>query len=176
VESSPGTGSCFTVTLPLAIALETTTIQESPQPTINWDLPPLRILYVEDDPSSLELGISLLRMLGHDVITAENGKECLTILEKNSFDLVLMDIQMPIMNGEEALLEIRRRELETSAHQRIIAVSAHSMRGDKERFLAKGFDSHVSKPVDFMELVSDMKRVMSLADGVAQSLLEERRG
>jgi PAS domain S-box-containing protein len=176
VESSPGTGSCFTVTLPLAIATESATIQEPPQPSINRDLPPLRILLVEDDPPNLEVGTSLLRMLGHDVMTVENGKACLAALEKDNFDLVLMDIQLPIMNGEEALLEIRRRELQTSAHQRIIAVSAHSMRGDRERFLAKGFDGYVSKPVDFKELVSDMKRVMNLADGTIQSLSEEHRG
>jgi CheY-like chemotaxis protein len=86
-----------------------------------------------------------------------------------------MDIQMPVMNGEEALLEIRRRELGTSAHQRIIAVSAHTMRGDKERFLANGFDSHVSKPIDFKELVSNMKQVMSLSWETDKSS-EERRG
>jgi PAS domain S-box-containing protein len=168
VESSPGTGSCFTVTLPLVIATETVTIQEAPQKnTISWHGPPLRILFVEDDPSSLEVGTSLLRVLGHDVMTAENGKKCLTALENDSFDLVLMDIQMPVMNGEEAMIEIRKRDLETCAHQKVISISAHALRGDMERFLAVGFDGHVSKPIDFIELLSVMSRVMGLADGTA---------
>ncbi len=161
VESTPGAGSCFTVTLPLKITSETSTIQEVPQKTkISWKGPSLRILLVEDDETNLSFGTTLLRKMGHDVATAVNGKECLATLERGSFDLVLMDIQMPIMNGEEALLEIRRKEQGTTTHQPIIAVTAFSFRQEKERFLAEGFDGHISKPIDIKELMSDMMRVL----------------
>jgi CheY-like chemotaxis protein len=80
----------------------------------------------------------------------ENGRECLDVLEQNSFDLVLMDIQMPVMNGEEALRELRRRVQGTTRHQPVIALTAFSLRGEKERFLENGFDGYVSKPLKSM--------------------------
>jgi CheY-like chemotaxis protein len=79
------------------------------------------------------------------------------------FDLVLMDIQIPIMNGEEALKEIRLQEQGTSRHQPVIALTSYSMRGDKERFLQEGFDGYVSKPFDIMELICEMMRVIGIA-------------
>jgi len=75
-----------------------------------------------------------------------------------------MDIQMPLMNGEEALQEIRRIEQETGLHQPVIALTAYVLRGEKERFLATGFDGFVSKPLVISELVQEMKLAMGLAD------------
>jgi CheY-like chemotaxis protein len=165
VESSPGVGSCFTVTLPFSVGREATTIQPvASNTTAEWDGPPLRILFAEDDQVNIKFGSSLLKKMGHDVIVVENGRDCLTALEQGAFDLVMMDIQMPVMNGEETLKEIRRKERISGLHLPVVAVTAHSMRGDKERFQEKGFDGYVSKPLITTELFSEIKRVMGLSD------------
>lgn len=164
VESTQGVGSCFTVTLPFSIGRETATSQTvASNTTAGWDGPPLRILFAEDDQVNIKFGSSLLTKMGLEVIVVENGKECLTALEKGTFDLVLMDIQMPVMNGEEALKEIRRKEQDSGLHLPVIALTAYSMRGDKERFLEEGFDGYVSKPLITRELVAEMKRVLGLS-------------
>jgi CheY-like chemotaxis protein len=164
VESTPGTGSCFTLTLPFTVGREIITIQTAtPQTAIAWAGPPLRILFVEDDQVNIKFGSILLNKMGHDVIVAENGRECLAALEQGTFDLVMMDIHMPIMNGEEALRKIRSKEQGTTKYQPVIALTAYSMRGDMERFLGEGFDGYVSKPLITRELVSEMKRVMGLS-------------
>jgi len=163
VESSPGVGSCFTVTLPFTVGREISTIQTATSiTTCGWDGPPLRILFAEDDQVNIKFGASLLKKMGLDVTVVENGRECLTALEQGTFDLVLMDIQMPVMNGEEALKEIRTKEQGTSYHQLVIALTAYSMRGDMERFLEEGFDGYVSKPLSSRELVAEMKQVMGI--------------
>jgi CheY-like chemotaxis protein len=165
LESSPGVGSTFILTLPLSIGTDMAAPPEKPaKGTILWDGPPLRILLVEDDPINIIFGSSLLRKLDLDFQGAKNGRECLVALEGDKFDVVLMDIQMPIMNGEEALDEIRRKEEGTTSRQAVIAVTACSMTGDKERFLAKGFDGYVSKPLTTGELVTEMKWVMRRAE------------
>jgi len=161
VESTPGEGSCFKVTLPFTVVDDTGATQKSPQKaSVIWDGPPLRILLVEDDLVNITIGTSLLKELGHEVAVAENGRECLASLENGGFDMVLMDIKMPEMNGEEALRELRRSEQGTPLHQKVIALTAYSLRGDKERFMAAGFDGYVSKPMALSELVLEMKRVL----------------
>jgi CheY-like chemotaxis protein len=104
----------------------------------------------------------LLAKLEFDAVLAENGSDALAALEQGTFDLVLMDIQMPVMNGEEALREIRTQELATSRHQPVIALTAYSLRHDRERFLLEGFDGYVSKPMVIEELMGEMKRVMQV--------------
>jgi PAS domain S-box-containing protein len=173
VESSPGTGSCFTLTLPFTIGKEIVTIQTAtPQTATGWDGPPLRILFAEDDQVNIKFGSILLNKIGHGVTVVKNGRECLAALEQNTFDLVLMDVNMPVMNGEEALREIRTKEQGTTKHQPVIAVTAYSMRGDMERFLEEGFDGYVSKPLVTRALVSEMKRVM----GISGDAMEETHG
>jgi CheY-like chemotaxis protein len=124
------------------------------------DSPPLRVLFVEDDQVNIAFGAGLLTKLGHRVTTAENGRQCLDALEKGVFDIALMDIQMSVMNGEEALHAIRAQEQGTTTHLPVIALTAHSMRGDKERLLKTGFDGYVSKPLYVKDLVEEMKRVL----------------
>ena len=160
VESRQGVGSCFTVTLPFSVGSEISTIRTAAAKTVGWDGLPLRILFTEDDEINIRFGTSLLNKMGHDVVVAMNGMECLTALEKGRFDLVLMDIQMPVMNGEEALREIRAKEHGTLDHQLVVALTAYSMRGDMERFLDEGFDGYVSKPLITTQLVAEMKRVL----------------
>jgi len=161
VESTPGLGSCFAVTLPFIISTTPFIRQAAPTTTASeWDGPPLRVLLVEDDQVTITFGEALLKKLGHSVTTAEDGRQCLAALGKKEFDIVLMDIQMPVMNGEEALLEIRAKEQGTTTHLPVIALTAHSMRGDMERLLEVGFDGYVSKPLYIKDLVGEMKRVL----------------
>jgi len=161
VESTPGAGSCFKVTLPFTVVEESEVTEATHQKTaVSWDGPPLRMLLVENDPINITFGTSLLNKLGHEVIVAANGRECLAALEQGTFDLVLMDINMPQMNGEETLSEIRRNEQETHIHLPVIALTAYSLRGDEERFLDEGFDGYVSKPFEIRELIVEMERVL----------------
>lgn len=161
VESTQGIGSCFTVTLPFHVArMDRAEDDSTVEATIAWGGAPLRILFVEDKPVNREYGVELLCKLGHDVTSTENGVACLTALENSMFDLVLMDIQMPVMNGVDTLLAIRKKELGTECHQPVIALTAYALRGEKDEFLQKGFDGYVSKPFKARELISEMKRVM----------------
>jgi PAS domain S-box-containing protein len=163
VESAPGAGSCFKVNLPFAVVEELAASEETPQKTaVSWDAPLLRILLVENDQVNITFGTSMLKKLGHEVIVAANGRECLTLLKNGGFDIVLMDIQMPIMNGEESLREIRRNEEETHLHQMVIALTAYSLRGDRNKFLEEGFDGYVSKPIEVEVLIDEMKRVLGV--------------
>ncbi len=163
VESSPDSGSCFTVMLPFTVGRDAAAIEAlSSKTAVVWDGPPLRILFVEDDKVSIAFGSALCKKLGVDFVIAENGRECLAALENGGFDLVLMDIQMPVMTGEDALREIRTREQGTAARQPVIAMTAHSMRGEKESFLAQGFDGYISKPLITKGLIAEIKRVLRL--------------
>jgi len=117
---------------------------------------------VEDNPINMKFAMILLGKHGHEVTTAENGKECLAALETDFFDLVLLDVKMPVMNGVDTIREIRSKELGTSFHQMIIAVTANALRGEKELYLNEGFDGYLTKPIVQKELVEEMKRVILL--------------
>ncbi|MBV5329743.1 MAG: CHASE domain-containing protein, partial [Chlorobium sp.] len=169
VESSPDNGSCFTVTLPFATGRDAAAFEAiSSKTAVVWDGPPLRILLVEADKVSTTFGSALCKKLGFVFTVAENGRECLAALETGSFDLILMDIQMPVMTGEEALREIRTLEEGTTAHLPVIAMTAHSMRGEKESFLAQGFDGYISKPLITSKLVGEIKRVLNILGGAVE--------
>ena len=119
----------------------------------------LRILVAEDNPVNQELVLHLLERRGHSVIVAENGRQALAAIEKHKFDLVLMDVQMPEMGGIEATQAIREREKSTGAHVPIVAMTAHAMRGDRERCIEAGMDSYLAKPLDprtFLQTVESL--------------------
>ena len=118
----------------------------------------LRILLVEDNAVNQVLAVRLLEKRGHTVVVAGNGKEALAALEKQSFDLVLMDVQMPEMDGFEATIAIREKEKTSGNHVPIIAMTAHAMVGDKERCLEAGMDDYISKPIRPEELNDFLKR------------------
>jgi CheY-like chemotaxis protein/HPt (histidine-containing phosphotransfer) domain-containing protein len=112
----------------------------------------LRILVVEDHPVNQKLAVHLLQKQAHQVTIANNGKEALSVLEQGEFDLALMDIQMPEMDGFEAIAQIRAGERATGAHLPVLALTARAMKGDRERCLAAGLDGYVSKPIRTDEL------------------------
>ena len=117
----------------------------------------LRILLAEDNLVNQKLAARLLEKQGHHVTVAGNGREAVDQLEKQGFDLVLMDIQMPEMDGFEATAAIREREKLTAKHVPIIAMTAHAMQGDRERCLAARMDGYVSKPIKLQELIGVIK-------------------
>jgi signal transduction histidine kinase/CheY-like chemotaxis protein/streptogramin lyase len=113
---------------------------------------PLSILLAEDHPVNKKLAALILERQGHRVTSVQNGREALAALAQQSFDLVLMDIQMPEMDGIGATLLIREREKGTGRHIPILAMTAHAMKGDREKYLAAGMDAYVSKPIRAAEL------------------------
>src|ERR1041385_145973 len=108
--------------------------------------PPQRILLAEDNLVNQQLAIRLLQKLGHSVTLASHGREALEILEKNNFDMVLMDVQMPEMDGFTATRAIREQERTTGQHLTIIAMTARAMKGHRESCLEAGMDDYISKP------------------------------
>jgi two-component system sensor histidine kinase/response regulator len=113
----------------------------------------LRVLLAEDNAINRELVVRILSKRGHAVVVAANGKQAVSALESQSFDVVLMDVQMPEMDGFEATAAIRQKEKTNGAHVPIIALTAHAMKGDRERCLAGGMDGYLSKPVQAEELI-----------------------
>jgi CheY-like chemotaxis protein len=113
---------------------------------------PLRILLAEDNIVNRTLIVRLLQKRGHQLVIAENGREALEAHARETFDAVLMDVQMPEMDGFEATAEIRKHELVSGKHLPIIALTAHAMTGDRERCLAAGMDGYLTKPISPVEL------------------------
>ena len=126
---------------------------EQPQPTsvtepVLRTERPLRLLLAEDNLVNQRLALRILEKWGHTVAVAGNGRKALETLERGTFDLILMDVQMPEMSGYEAVAAIREREKNTGQHIPIIAMTAHAMDGDREKCLAAGMDHYVTKPID----------------------------
>jgi PAS domain S-box-containing protein len=107
----------------------------------------LRILLAEDSQVNQKLAVSLLKRLGHETMVVANGQEALAAIESETFDLILMDVQLPEMDGLEATRRIRSREQSLQRHTPIIAMTAHALKGDRERCLDAGMDGYVAKPV-----------------------------
>ena len=120
---------------------------------------PLRILLAEDNLVNQRLAIRLLEKQGHAVVVAHNGLEAVEALAKQGFDLVLMDVQMPVMDGMEATERIRAAEERTGRRTPIIALTAHAMKGDRERCLAAGMDGYLAKPIQSAELTRVLAEV-----------------
>jgi len=122
----------------------------------------LHILLAEDNRTNQTVATRMLQKMGHSVVVASNGKEALSLLTTHGFDLVLMDIQMPEMDGLTATRKIRERERETRLHLPILAMTAHAMKGDRERCIEAGMDGYVSKPINSQELEAAIASTLRL--------------
>jgi len=121
---------------------------------------PLHILLAEDSLINQKVAIHILEKQGHRISVADNGKSVLYALKRECFDLVLMDIQMPKMNGLEVTASIRKKEKITGTHIPIIAITAHGLKGDRERYLEAGLDDYITKPIKQDELIKTVNRVI----------------
>jgi CheY-like chemotaxis protein len=121
----------------------------------------LHVLVAEDNIVNQRIASAVLQKRGHRVTIANNGREALVAYERENFDLVLMDVQMPEMDGLEATAAIREREAFTKVHMPIIALTAHAMKGDRERMLEAGMDDYLSKPLDAQRLVGLIESIAS---------------
>jgi PAS domain S-box-containing protein len=123
-------------------------------------LPHLRLLLAEDTLLNQRLLIGLMQKFGHTITVANNGKEAVAALESHPFDVVLMDVEMPEMDGFEATAVIRAKEKTTGQHVPIIAMTAHAMKGDRERCLEAGMDDYLSKPIRTDQLFATLRSVL----------------
>jgi PAS domain S-box-containing protein len=135
---------------------------------------PLRILLAEDNRVNQRVALHLLEKHRHSTTVVGNGREALAAIEREHFDLVLMDIQMPEMDGLEATRAVRRAEATTGRHLPIIAMTAHAMKGDRERCLAAGMDHYVCKPIQARELYRAIQAVADNADMSLSTTQHER--
>ncbi len=139
---------------------------ENAELTGAWDEIPLNVLLAEDNPINRKLAEALLKKKGWQFVSVENGREALKALENKPFDLVLMDVQMPEMDGFEATREIRKKENGTGGHIPIIAMTAHVMKGDREKCLEAGMDDYVSKPMKSDILYAVIQRLLNHSAGM----------
>jgi signal transduction histidine kinase/ligand-binding sensor domain-containing protein/ActR/RegA family two-component response regulator len=163
VESSSASGSTFHFTARLARAAK------SPSPLRADPSPPrhsgasLRVLLAEDNRVNQVVATRLLERRGHEVVLAATGREAVIAHARHKFDVILMDVQMPEMNGFEATAAIRAAEEGSGRRTPIVAMTANAMKGDRERCLAEGMDEYVSKPIDPARLFEVMDRVTTAA-------------
>ncbi len=158
VESTPGEGSCFHFTACFGLAAPPDDTVPQPAAAVHAakaaDRSSLEILVAEDNAINQRVLVSMLERRGHSVAVATNGREVLDLLESRHFDIVLMDVQMPEMDGLETTRAIRVREKTAGGHQVIIATTAHAIKGDAERCLEAGMDAYASKPIHAAELLA----------------------
>jgi two-component system, sensor histidine kinase and response regulator len=122
----------------------------------------LRILLAEDDPVNQRVAVAMLRKLGHQAIVVDDGQEALDRLGNDTFDVVLMDVQMPRLDGYAATQAIRARAAATGARRLpIVAMTAHAIKGDRERCLDADMDDYLSKPIRLSELAATLDRVLT---------------
>ena len=168
LDSNPGPGSTFHFVLPFEIAAQEELAREPrevPQAATRPAIAGLRILLAEDSVVNQRLASALLTRRGHTVTVAGNGRAALDLLERHPIDLVLMDVQMPDIDGFEATRAIRALEQTSGRHLPIVAITAHAMAGDRERCLAAGMDGYVIKPIEPAALYATIESVMAGAAG-----------
>jgi CheY-like chemotaxis protein len=127
------------------------------------------VLLVEDHEINRKLAEIMLQRMGYRYATAADGQQALDRLAQERFDVVLMDVMMPVMDGITALRELRAREAGGGRRTPVLMVTAHAMTGDKERFIAAGADGYVSKPMSLAELQKEISRVISSTEAEHKS-------
>jgi signal transduction histidine kinase/CheY-like chemotaxis protein/streptogramin lyase len=170
-ESKVGSGSTFCFTAQFGIEAVAAaypgplTLEDASAASLYLDGPnikrALRILIAEDNRINQKLAVKLLESMGHRVTLVENGRQVLAALKESSFDVILMDVQMPDMDGLEATAAIRARETASGSRIPIVAMTAHAMIGDREQCLKAGMDGYISKPVSRAELAHVIERTVA---------------
>ena len=172
VESEVGQGSTFHFTLRVKIASDGTIVTEPVTAPADLASPPQRTLHIlvaDDNPANRMLATRILEKRGHSITQATNGREVLEACDAERFDIALLDIQMPDLDGFACTRQIRRAERSSKQHLPIIAVTAYAMKGDRDRCLAAGMDNYISKPLRADRLIA---LVEALAEG--RGVAEER--
>jgi CheY-like chemotaxis protein len=149
--------------LELKSSTEITTKPETQTEQTLGNRHPLRILLAEDNPTNQKVATFILKRIGYRADIANNGIEVIEALKRQDYDAILMDIQMPEMDGEQAAKKIRT-DWPKDKQPRIIAMTAHALEGDREKYLSSGMDDYVSKPVRLDELIQALERVTRLED------------
>jgi CheY-like chemotaxis protein len=177
VKSAPGEGSTFSFTACFATPATAPATVPKLQKKIETGRP-LRILVAEDNLVNQKLIRRLLEKLGHQVEVANNGREAVIVFAQSTFDLIIMDIQMPELDGLEAAGRIRAAEDQQGLHTPIVALTANAMVGDEDRCMAAGMDAYLSKPVQLATLASTITRLTNpeSPDAVAQPATRQSRG
>ena len=160
VESAPGRGSAFHFAVPLPAAPASPTGHHAAAPEM--PLRSMRILVAEDNVVNQRLVVRILEKRGHSVRVAGNGREAVEYASEDHFDVALMDVQMPLMDGIEATAEIRRRESDGATRLPIIALTAHARREDRERCLNGEMDDYLSKPLKAEELCKKVEQFINV--------------
>ncbi len=163
VESEPGSGSTFHFTVRFGLGEIAPTGGSPWMARDRTERVPSdrrrRVLLAEDNPVNRKVAVAVLEKRGHEVVAVVNGLEAIAAAGSQPFDVVLMDVRMPEMNGYEATAAIREAEATTGAHVPIIAMTAHAMAGDRERCLEAGMDGYVAKPISADRLISAVESV-----------------
>jgi len=162
VTSQPGRGSTFWFTADFSRQDR----HAPPSPEITEDIDPaatryfsaLRILLVEDNAISRQVIVQMLEKMGHAITIAVDGEEAVRMFAERNFDLVLMDIQIPVMDGVAATRKIQALQQHQQKKAPIIAITANAMAGDRERLLAEGLDDYIAKPVSLKTLADTIQR------------------
>ena len=163
VESEEGGGSTFTVASPFTINDAIDQCHDSRRSdgmSVHWNGPALAILVVDDLEVNLMFASRILEKVGHTVVTAHNGQEALDAWGEGRFDLILMDIQIPVMNGIQATRVIREREERSGGRVPIIALTAHALQGERENILSQGVDGYLAKPIQISVLFDELRRCL----------------
>lgn len=160
-SSEEGTAICFSLPLPVAEAVRADALATAKPEAESRSVPVgLRILLVEDDAVSMFAARRVLEKGGHHVVTASDGSEVLPLVRKHDFDLILMDVQLPVMDGLQATARIRGdASLGDKSRIPIIAMTAYAMSGDREKFLDAGMNDYIAKPVNAQELLNLLRRM-----------------
>ena len=179
VESQPGVGSTFHFTARFGLTKEThadgecqTTLPTAERVEENESA--IHILLAEDNAINQRLVRTLLEKEGHSVVVVDNGRQAIEVWERERFDLILMDVQMPLMNGYEATELIRSKEKPGARRIPIIALTAHALKGAREKCLEMGMDGYVSKPVQVKKLLEAIKKITQEDHHRAEDRTRER--
>jgi CheY-like chemotaxis protein len=185
LESTAGRGSTFHFTAaftavdtpePRAAAPTSRITSPAPAAPAPSGAASRRVLVAEDNPVNQQVALGLLTRRGHRVTLVENGREAVDAVARDPFDVVLMDLQTPVMGGLDATAAIRAREAESGRRVPVIAMTAHAMRGDRERCLDAGMDGYLSKPIDKDALFAAVERTDEvIAATVRESALDGSR-